>query len=241
MAKGWQKAFDAIGLTNYQDVENAQNNIKANQALAKETQAANQKLLEQMHNNASETFTGADDYSKYLTSYENLSPYEAQHYEYGKDVNDFLSPARNMRVQQAMGAIENSRANAGGMFSSDTMNEMSNKAQIMSSEEWDKAYDRMMRDRATDLSEWKTNNDEYREAYKSQLEKSKDLLNLANSDRNSLFNADQNYYTNLVNNNNAAMSTQAGLNNAYNNVSMNEQGIGQGLFKLGAGIIGALI
>lgn len=242
MSKWWQKATDAVGLTNYQDVESAQNQLAKNAELAKETQAANEKLLERLYGSAQDTYgAGASQYGQRLTDYENLSPYEAQKYEYTKDVNDFLSPARNMRVQQAMNAIQNSRANAGGMFSSDTSNEMNAKAQLMASEEWDKAYDRMMNDRTTDLNEWKTNAEENRAAYNSQLEKSKELLNLANSDRNSLYNANQNYYSNLINNNNASMSTQAGIGNSMANTSMNKQGIGAGLFKLGTGIMSALL
>lgn len=242
MASWWKRGTDSLGLTNYQDVERTQNQLKHNQELAKETQAQNQKLIEQMYGNAQDFYgQGAAQYDQRLSDYENMPTYQAQHYEYDKDVNDFLSPARNMRVNQAMNAIQNSRANAGSMFSSDTMNEMNNKAQLMASEEWDKAYDRMMKDRDVNLNEWKVNADENREQYKSQLERSKDLLNLANNDRNGMFNASQNYYANLVNNNNAAMSTQAGIGNAMANAGMNQQGIGSGLFKLGAGIVSALI
>lgn len=242
MASWWQKATDAVGLTNYQNVEHAKDQLSDNQELALSTQANNKRLIDQMLRNAKDIYgTGADQYKESLTDFKTSPTYTAQKYEYQNDIDDFLSPARNMRVNQAMNAIQNSRANAGNMFSSDTMNEMNNKAQLMASEEWDKAYNRMQNDKNTDLNAWKVNADEQREQYKSQLERSKDLLNLANSDRNNLFTASQNYYNNLVNNNTAAMSTQAGIGNSIANASLNQQGIGNGLFKLGAGIVSALL
>lgn len=241
MATFWQKATDAIGLTNYQDVQQAKNNIKANRELAQETQDSNKELLDKMYNNNQSVFGKANDnYDAALTAFKETPTYTAKEYSYDKNADDFLSPARNMRVQQAMGAIENSRANAGGMFSSDTMNEMNAKAQLMASDEWDKAYDRLMNDRSTYLNEWKAEADEGREAYKSQLERSKDLLNLANTDRMGLYNANNDYYSNLINNNNAVMSTQAGINNNLVNADLQRQGIGGGLFKLGTGILTAL-
>lgn len=243
MANWWQKATDSIGLTNYQDVEAAKNAIGDNKDLANETYSNNQALIKQLLNSANSTYgNGAAQYDDRLANLENVGTYQAQNYSYDKDENDFLSPARNMRTQQAMNAIQNSRANAGGMFSSDTMNEMNNKAQLMASEEWDKAYDRMMKDRDTSLNEWKANAEEQRQAYTSSYNQAKDLLNLANSDRTNLNNASQAYYTNLINNNNANMSTQAGINNSLANAGLQQQGLGQQLFKiLGSAAVNSLL
>lgn len=248
--KWWKNLTDSVGLTNYGDVESAKNAIKQNQELANQTKTENEALLQNLLTNAQNTYgTGASKYNDYLSSYENMGSLEdylknaGQNttYSYDKDVNDFYSPAANSRVQTAMNAIQNSRANAGNMFSSDTSNEMNAKAQLMASEEWDKAYERMNEDKTSDLNTWKANNENLNNLYSSQLTKATNLLNLANSDRNSLYNAESNYYNNLVNNNNAAMSTQAGLTNAYTNASLNQQGIGSGLFKLGTGILTALM
>ena len=50
---------------------------------------------------------------------ENLTPYDAGQFSYGKDIGDFYSKFANQRKQQAMDSITNSMANAGNMFSSD--------------------------------------------------------------------------------------------------------------------------
>lgn len=239
--KWWQSVGDTLGLSNYGAMEDAKDAMTKNKKLADDTLAANQKLLDQMLGAANTTYgAGANSYADALKAFQNSPTYQANQYSYKNGVNDFLDPARNMRVQGAMNAIQNSRANAGGMFSSDTMNEMSNKAQTMSSEEWEKAYQRMMQDKGMDLNQWQVNNNELKEQYKSELERSKDILNLANADRNAMFNANQNYYNNLVNMNNANMQTLAGINNAKANIGMQGQGLEQGLFKLGTSLLTSL-
>ena len=85
---------------------------------------------------------------------ENLTPYNAGQFSYGKDMSDFYSKFANQRKQQAMDSITNSMANAGNMFSSDYTDALAAKQQALASEEWDKAFERYQQDRNRALSEF---------------------------------------------------------------------------------------
>lgn len=212
-----------------------------NRRLAEETSAANKVILDQMFNENKNMYSpGANAYNGLLEAYANSPEYQAQKYEYTGNINDFYSPAYQERVNQAMNAIQNSRANAGNMFSSNTMNEMNAKAQLMASEEYDKAYDRMMADRQLGLTEFNTNQDQQYKAWQSQIDKNKTLLSMADADRRALSQANNDYYTNLVNSNNALLSTQAAANAANASAYTSPwNSIGAGL-GLGTGLYSAL-
>ena len=116
---------------------------KANAAAKEAYDNANRALYSQYLNKMNGTYGDvAGKYGDYLSNIENQEVYDPGQFSYDKDVNDFYSKAANQRVNQATNAITNSRANAGGMFSSDYLNELAAKQQALASEEWDKAYDR---------------------------------------------------------------------------------------------------
>lgn len=205
------------------------------EALSAENLAKNKELLDKMYGEQAGIFgPGAALYGKAWDEYANSAGYTPGQYSYQGNIEDFYSPATQMRINTAMNAIQNSRANAGGMFSSDTFNEMNAKAQLMASEEYDKAYSRYMQDRALNLNEWNVNQDQQYKAWQSQIDKNKTLLSMADADRRALAQAAGDYYTNLINANNAALSTTAGISVANANATANPYnsigtGIGMGL------------
>ena len=233
MANWWQKITESTGLTNYGAVEDAKKAARENAALSSQTLEQNKQFLEQMKRSAQGTYgAGAAGYDTALKNYLDTPDYSAERFSYDKDVSSFMDPAYKLRVQQAMNGIQNSRANAGGMFSSDTINEIAAKQQAMASEEFANAYNRLMQDKSASLSEWQANNDERRQQYQSELAKASQLLNLANSDRQQLANANNAYYTNLINANNANLQTQAGANQSKANAALQQQGLGSALTRI---------
>lgn len=122
-------------------------------------------------------------------------------FSYNKDLKDFASPAQQMRVKEAMNAITKSQANAGNMFSSDYLNSLMAKAEAMASEEYDKAYNRMMQDRQLGLSEYNANQN-----------KLANMAQLMGSDQGKYADALGNYYTTMINAGNAYTNGIADLN-----------------------------
>ena len=133
-------------------------------------------------------------------------------FSYNKDVKDFASPAQQMRVKEAMNAITKSQANAGNMFSSDYLNSLNAKAQAMASEEYDKAYNRMLQDRQLGLSEYNANQN-----------KLANMAQLMGADQGKYADALGNYYTTMINAGNAYTNGIADLNNQGTQLDMQKE------------------
>lgn len=126
--------------------------------LAQGTSNANQADINAYKNLVAQTYgQGAANYSNALQNFLNSPVYQNKDFTYGNDINSFLDPAANQRVDAAMAAIENSAAGSGSRFSSDFINRVGARQQAMASEEWEKAYDRLMKDRQQALNEYSIN------------------------------------------------------------------------------------
>ena len=170
---------------------------------AMETSNANRALYSQYLNKMNGTYGDvAGKYNDYLSNIENQEVYDPGQFSYDKDVNDFYSKAANQRVNQATNAITNSRANAGGMFSSDYLNELAAKQQALASEEWDKAYQRYNQDRSMALNEFSTNANLVNQRYQNLFNKNTTLLGQAQNAQDNVSNAYANYLQNLASQNN---------------------------------------
>lgn len=170
---------------------------------AMETSNANRALYSQYLNKMNGTYGDvAGKYNDYLSNIENQEVYDPGQFSYDKDVNDFYSKAANQRVNQATNAITNSRANAGGMFSSDYLNELAAKQQALASEEWDKAYQRYNQDRGMALNEFSTNANLGNQRYQNLFNKNTTLLGQAQNAQDNVSNAYANYLQNLASQNN---------------------------------------
>lgn len=190
---------DVFGFQQDRRVNNANNAIKQAQKKADANSAANRDLYNQFYDKTQSTYgdTAAkvDDYLKNL---EGMEAYDPGKFEYTGDVNDFYSKAADLRVKNAMNALRESS----DIFSSDYQDAMAAKQQAMASEEWDKAYDRYMRDRSQTANEWQMNANAGQQAYDNTYGKNKDLLSVAQNAQDNLMNAYGNYINNMANQNN---------------------------------------
>ena len=155
-------------------------------------------------------------------------------FTYGGNVNDFYDKFAGQRQQAAM----NSMRNMGGqnLFSSDFMNNMAAKQGALASEEWSKAYDKMMRDRQQQLAEWQAGQ-QSRQGYINNLGT---VAGLYGNDRNQLANAMGDYYSNMASQNNADLQARSDLMQAKTNLAM-QGNSGAGTILGGAGkVLGAI-
>lgn len=190
---------DVFGFQQDSRVNNANNAIKQAQKKADANSAANKDLYNQFYNKTQSTYgdTAAkvDDYLKKL---EGMEAYDPGKFEYTGDVNDFYSKAADLRVKNAMNALRESS----DIFGSDYQDAMAAKQQAMATEEWDKAFDRYMRDRSQTANEWQMNANAGQQAYDNTYGKNKDLLSVAQNAQDNLMNAYGNYINNMANQNN---------------------------------------
>ena len=190
---------DVFGFQQDSRVNNANAAIKQAQKKADANSAANRDLYNQFYDKTQSTYgdTAAkvDDYLKNL---EGMEAYDPGKFEYTGDVNDFYSKAADLRIKNAMNALRESS----DIFSSDYQDAMAAKQQALATEEWDKAYDRYMRDRSQTANEWQMNANAGQQAYDNTYGKNKDLLSVAQNAQDNLMNAYGNYINNMANQNN---------------------------------------
>ena len=191
---------------------------KANAALddvykkGQETSQQNKSLYNQYLNRVQGEYGDvANRYNDYLNAVENQEVYNPEEFSFDKSVDDYYSKFANQRQAQAMNAITNNAANAGGMFSSDYLNSMAAKQQALASEEADKAYDRYMQERGQSLNEFSTNANLQNQAYQNLANKYNNLLNIAAGAKDNVTNAYGNYISNLANQNNTDLQNYASV------------------------------
>ena len=198
----WYDVFDpgdVHGLQQDRRVRTANDAIKKAQDKADATSSANRDLYNQFYNKTSDTYGGtAAKVDDYLKALEGMKTYDPGTFEYTGDVNDFYSKAADLRIKNAMNALRESS----DIFSSDYQDAMAAKQQAMASEEWDKAYDRYMRDRSQTANEWQMNANAGQQAYENAYGKNKDMLSVTQNAQDNLMNAFGNYINNIANQNN---------------------------------------
>lgn len=207
-----------------QDKKIAAANKTLNQVLDRGQQTSNQNrsLYNQYLNKVQGEYGDvANRYNDYLNAVENQEVYNPGEFSFDKSVDDYYSKFANQRQAQAMNAITNNAANAGGMFSSDYLNSMAAKQQALASEEADKAYDRYMAERGQALNEFSTNANLQNQAYQNLANKNNNLLNIAAGAKDNITNAYGNYISNLASQNNTDLQNYANViqQQAANNAS----------------------
>ena len=190
---------DVFGFQQDRRVSNANNAIKQAQKKADANSAANRDLYNQFYDKTQSTYGDtASKVDDYLKNLEGMEAYDPGKFEYTGDVNDFYSKAADLRIKNAMNALRESS----DIFSSDYQDAMAAKQQALATEEWDKAYDRYMRDRSQTANEWQMNANAGQQAYDNTYGKNKDLLSVAQNAQDNLMNAYGNYINNMANQNN---------------------------------------
>lgn len=203
---------DVYGVRQNGRIEEANDALDTVSALGKENSAKNRVLYNDYLSRVNKTYGDtAKKLDKYLENLENTEAYDPGQFEYKGDVNDFYSKAANQRVAQAMNNMTSNAAAAGNMFSSDFQNAMAAKQQAMASEEWDKAYDRYMQDRAQKMNEFNVNSQAGQQAYNNQYNLNKDLLGQASNAQDNIMNAFGSYTSNIAGQNNIDYQNAANI------------------------------
>ena len=232
---GLSKVFDPADLLGYRGEKNVK---AANAALDEAGQAMqgaaaqNKQLYQDYLDKVNANYGNqAGLYDQRVQDLEGLTPYDAGQFgdNYNKTVEDFYSKAANQRINNAMNAITNSRANAGNMFSSDYTNALAAKQQALASEEWDKAYDRYQQDRARALNEFSTNANIGQQTYSNMYNKNKDLLGMSQNAMDNITNAFGSYTQGLANNNSQLAQNAANIaqGKAANQMTQNKSLLGK--------------
>lgn len=202
----WSSILDPGDLFGFQQdsrIDRANAALQDAKKAADDASSQNRGLYSQYLNKVNGTYGDtAGKYGKYLQNLEDTEAYDPGQFSFDKDVNDYYSKFANQRINQATNALTNSRANAGDMFSSDYLNALGAKQQALASEEWDKAYDKYMKDRQQSLSEFSTNANLGQQAYQNTYNKNKDLLGMAQNAQDNVTNAYGSYISNLAGQNN---------------------------------------
>ena len=198
-AQGIMDPGDLLGWQQDRRIKSANDALKKSHDYAQSMSTANRDLYNQFYNKTQSTYGDtAAKVNDYIKSLEGMKAYDPGTFEYTGDVNDFYSKAADLRVKNAMNALRESS----DIFSSDYQDAMAAKQQAMASEEWDKAYDRYMRDRSQTANEWQMNANAGQQAYQNAYGQNKDLLSVAQNAQDNLMNAYGNYINNMANQNN---------------------------------------
>ena len=223
---------DSLGFSNNKQIDAAKGILDDVLGRSSAVSAQNKGLYDNYYKQMQGMYgEGAQEYSQAV---KNLAEAigNRQDFSYNKDVNAFLDPAREQRVQAATNAINNAASASGQRFSSGYLDKLAAKQQALASEEWKSAYDRMMQDRAQQLQEWETG--------QQKINNLGTLANIYQSDRNQLGNAIGDYYTAMANQNNADLETYSDIAQSKANLeSQRNSGMGGLLSGVGS-IIGAI-
>lgn len=172
----------------------------------------------------------AGKYSQALSDFLNSDVYQNEGFTYGGNVSDYMDPYANQRVQAAMDAINNSAATGGNRFSSDYVNRVAAKQQAMSSEEWERAWNKLLQDRNQKLTEWQANSNNAWNNYNATQDRAKYAIDQYGNAQTQYVNGIGDAATAAMNNRNANLQTQAtvaaGMANSQQGQGMMSQLLG---------------
>lgn len=240
MANAWERFTDAAGLSNHGQVEAAKKAYDTIVQGANATMEANQGDID-AYKAALVGAYGSDagKYSSALQKYLDSDTYQNDNFNYSGNVSDFYDPYANQRVAAAMSAINNSSASGGNRFSSDYVNQVGAKQQALASEEWEKAYDKLMKDRSTQLQEWQANSQNQWNNYNAQQDKLKGAVDAYGNAQSNYLSALGDATSATVNNRNANLQTQASAVAGQANAGLQEYGAMNTILPAAAKFAGA--
>ena len=180
----------------------------------------------------------AAKYNQALADFLQSPVYQNEGFNYTGSVEDFMDPYANQRVDAAMNAINNSAASGGNRFSSDYISRVGAQQQAMASEEWEKAYDKLLRDRNQQLTEWQANSNNAWNNYNATNDRAKYGIDQYGNAQTQYINGMGDAYTAAMNNRNANLQTQAtvaaGLANSQQGQGMMSQLLGPAASFMGS-------
>lgn len=168
----------------YKNRQSANNAFNSFSKAADSAVASNARDINSYRNLVGQQYgTGAKKYSQALQDFLDSDVYQNDGFQFTGDVGDYFDPAANQRVDAAMTAIDNSAASGGNRFSSDYVNRVAGKQQALASEEWEKAYNRLMQDRQQQLNEWNMNSQNAWNNYNATQDRAKYAVDAYGDDR----------------------------------------------------------
>ena len=180
-------AAGAIGSNLYNSYKNRQSANNAYNDFSKAADSAvasNARDINDYRNLVGQQYgAGARKYSQALQDFLDSDVYQNDGFQFTGDVGDYFDPAANQRVDAAMSAIDNSASSGGNRFSSDYVNRVAGKQQALASEEWEKAYNRLMQDRQQQLNEWNMNSQNAWNNYNATQDRAKYAVDAYGKDR----------------------------------------------------------
>lgn len=182
--------------------------------MSNQAMSTNQGNIDSYRNLISDTYgAGAANYGQALQNFLNSEVYQNQGFTYGdqpgQTIESFMDPAMNQRVDAAMNAINNSAASGGNRFSSDYINRVGSKQQSLASEEWEKAYNKLMQDRQMALNEYNINSQNNWNNYNAQQDRMKYGVDAYGRDRDAYIGGLGDAMSATIANRNANLQTQA--------------------------------
>ena len=150
----------AVGnwLGNKSDAERAEEAYNRIQGMAEATGAANQQDIQSYKNLVAQTYgQGASNYDAALQKFLNSPVYQNEGFSFSDDISNYMDPAANQRLDAALNAINNNAASNGSRFSSDYNSRLGAAAQAQTSQEWEKAYNRLQQARQQAANEYQLN------------------------------------------------------------------------------------
>lgn len=229
---------DFLGLSNSKQVQEAQDSYDSLMNTAGQYYNQNLSDLSQYSNLLQSVYgSGASSYNDALSALLNSDVYQADTFNYTGDINDFYDKFANQRAEAATNAIRNS---FGDVMSSEYADAVAAKQQALASEEWENAYDKLMKDRETQLNEWKANNESNWKNYEAQQDRYQAAVDAYGNDRTSLMEGMGDVYSNTISARNANLSTLSDLTQAKANAGLQEQSGNSATLGLAGKILGSI-
>lgn len=188
---------------------------------------------------------GAGKYRDALAAFLNSPVYQNDGFSYGdqpgQTIESFFDPAANQRAAAAMDAIRSQGASNGSYFSSDLLNRMGAKQQSLASEEWEKAYNKLMQDRQQAMSEYNVNSQNNWNNYNAEQSRLQGAADAYGSDRDTYAGMMGDAVTAGMNNRLGALNTQAQTIMGGANAKQGTSGwdLASGLLGAGANFLGS--
>lgn len=223
-----QEGLNTLGFSNTEAVKAGQQAYDDMTAKADAAYAQNEADLQRYYQTMADKYGGDEAKRREaIERYLNGEPVQVQDFSYDKSVEDFFDPAAGMRAQNAMTAINNAAGSDGSRFSSDFLNRQAAKQQALASEEWEKSYDRLMRDREAQMNQWRANADNKRANATAADERVKAAIDIYGQGSEKADQALADLIAGLVGNRQAQTQTQMDAVSGKTDLGMNqERGVG---------------
>ena len=167
----------------------------------------------------------AGKYLQALNDYLNSDTHQQGEFGYTGSIEDYLDPARNQTAAAAMSALDREAANNGNFMSSDYYNQMAAKQKALASDEWSKAYDRLVQDRQQQLAAYNANSQAGWNNYNATNAKQQYGINQYANAKGTLTGAYGDALTAGMNNRTATLQSQANVAGAALNSANQQQSI----------------